>query len=129
MPMHSSILVLSAHSPELSGLRALLGDDLRGTSGDLSVVGRTVGIGLVAAAAGVAAALEAFEPRAVILVGTCGAYRSRGISTGQVVVGRRVCLASTSVVEGRGAFPRPMLVETDLAGPLSEGVAQKGVRR
>jgi nucleoside phosphorylase len=129
MPMHSSILVLSAHPPELSGLRALLGDDLRGTSGDLSVVGRTVGIGLVAAAAGAAAALEAFQPRAVILVGTCGAYQGRGISTGEVVVGRRVCLASTAVVEGRGAFPGPMLVETDLDGPLSEGVGQKGVRR
>jgi futalosine hydrolase len=127
--MHSSILILSAHLPELSGLRAMLGDDLRGTSGGLSVVGRTVGIGLVAAAAGAAVVLRAFEPRAAILVGTCGAYAGRGISIGEVVIGRRVCLASTAVVEERGAFPGPMLVEADLEGPLSEGVAQEGVRR
>jgi nucleoside phosphorylase len=85
-----------------------------------------VGIGLVASAAGATAALQDLAPRAVILVGTCGAYAGRGIGVGDVVVGRRVCLASTGVVEGRAAFPDPMLVDADLAGPLSDALTRDG---
>jgi len=126
--MHSGILILSAHLPELSGLRPTLGDDLSGTSGGGAVEARPVGIGLAAAAAGAAAALHEVGPRAVILVGTCGAYAGRGVGIGEVVVGRRLCLVSTAVAENRAAFPDPMRTTAEASAPLSVALAQEGAR-
>ncbi len=123
------ILVVSAHRPELTGLRAILGDDLRGTSGGRSVVARAVGIGLSAAAVGTVSALAEFEPRAVVFVGTCGAYAGRGPSIGEAVVGRKVHLVSVAEVEGRADFPEPMRTELDLDGMLADALASAGARQ
>ncbi len=123
------ILVVSAHRPELTGLRAILGDDLRGTSGGRSVVARAVGIGLSAAAIGTVSALAEFEPRAVVFVGTCGAYAGRGPSIGEAVVGRKVHLVSVAEVEGRADFPEPMRTELDLDGMLADALTSAGARQ
>src|SRR5438552_14119958 len=93
-PARSPILLVSAHRPELTGLRAILGDDLRGSVGGGPVVARAAGIGLSAAAVGTVSALAELEPRAVVFVGTCGAYAGRGSSIGEAVVGRQVHLVS-----------------------------------
>jgi nucleoside phosphorylase len=126
--MNGGILILSAHLPELSGLGAILGGGLSGTSGSYTVQARAVGIGLAASATGAALALRSFEPRAALFVGTCGAYAGRGLAVGEVVVAGRIRLVSTAVAEARGAFPAPMRTELDATGPLSEALATKGAR-
>jgi nucleoside phosphorylase len=121
--MRAGILILSAHLPELSGLRSILGPDLSGTCGTRAVVARAAGIGLVAAARGAALALRSFEPSAAVFVGTCGAYAGRGVSIGEVVVGRRIFLRSTAEAEARGAFPAPMRTDLEASEPLSSALA------
>ena len=64
--------------PELAALSAELGESRTATVGGRRVAARVAGIGLVAAAVGATAHLDALKPRAVVLVGTCGAYRGRG---------------------------------------------------
>src|SRR6185503_14101724 len=121
----TDVLVVAAHWPELAGLKALLGEDLRGRVGDLQVVAEAVGIGLAAAAAGTATAVETHPPRCVVLVGTCGVYERRGGDLGiaAVVTANAIRLASTATVEGRGAFPGPMLVAIDADVALSQALA------
>jgi nucleoside phosphorylase len=122
--MRDGILILSAHVPELSGLRSTLGPDLSGTCGGHEVIARAVGIGLVAAARGAALALRShFEPRAAVFVGTCGAYAGRGVAVDEVVVARRILLVSTAETEARGAFPAPMRTELEASGPLVDALA------
>src|SRR5436190_4454853 len=109
----TDILIVSAHLPELSGLRSILGDSLNANVNGLEVAASAVGIGIPAAAAGLAFELGRCTPRAIVLIGTCGAYRGRGYSIGQVVVGRRIHLVSAAAASGRGAFPAPMPVATE----------------
>ena len=126
----TDVLVVAAHPPELAGLKALLGDALRANVYDLEVAAEAVGIGLAAAAAGTATAVGTHAPRCVVLVGTCGVYESRGGDLGiaQVVAAQRIRLASTAIVEGRGAFPGPMLVGVDADASLSAALAGENVR-
>lgn len=72
--------------------------------GDLP--GIAVGIGPVAAAATAAAVLAERRPSAVVLIGTCGAYRS-GPPIGTVVVADRVGLSFGVAAMGLGYVPRP----------------------
>jgi nucleoside phosphorylase len=113
---HIDILIVSAHLPELSGIRSILGDGLEATVGDTVVAASAVGIGMPAAAAGTAFELGRRSPRAVVLIGTSGAYEGRGFSMGQVVVGRRLYMVSAAAAVGAGAFPEVMPVahETDV---------------
>jgi futalosine hydrolase len=124
--MSAAVLVVSAHGPELSGLRTTLGEASSG--GERKVVAQAVGIGLVAAAVGAASAIRRAGPRAVVFVGTCGAYPGRGLSLGDVVVGRRLFLTSTAVLEGRGAYPAPMRTAADANAPLADALANEGAR-
>jgi nucleoside phosphorylase len=121
----TDVLVVAAHAPELAGLGAIVGDDLRGSVDGIAVAAEAIGIGLAAAAAGTASAVRTHAPRCVVLVGTCGVYESRGghLSIAEVVAASRIRLASTAAVEGRGAFPGPMLVGLDPDAPLSAAVA------
>jgi nucleoside phosphorylase len=121
----TDVLIVAAHAPELSGLKAILGDDLRGSVSGIEVAAEAIGIGLAAAAAGMASAVRTHGPRCVLLVGTCGVYESRGgkLHIADVVAANRIRLASTAAVEGRGAFPGPMLVGIDPDARLSSAVA------
>ncbi|HMI85745.1 MAG TPA: hypothetical protein VK550_16730 [Polyangiaceae bacterium] len=127
----TDVLVVAAHPPELAGLKPLLGDRLRASVHDVEVAAEAVGIGLAAAAAGTAMALRAHIPRCIVLVGTCGAYPDRAPDLGllQVIAASRIRLASTAAVEGRGAFPGPMLVGVDPDASLSQALAGDDVRR
>ena len=127
----TDVLVVAAHPPELAGLKGILGDGLRGKVHDLEIATEAVGIGLAAAAAGTAAAIRAHSPLCLVLVGTCGVYESRAgdIGIAEVVAANRIRLASTAAVEGRGAFPAPMLVAVDPDAALSRALARETVRR
>src|SRR5258706_2619725 len=127
--MSLRILCASAHLPELSGLRSVLGGGLVGTAGGGEVVGRPLGVGVVAAAAATASALSEVVPNAMVFVGTCGAYAGRGLAIGDVVVGRRVRLVSTAVIEGRAATPAPMRDELEPGEPLLDALARCGARK
>ncbi len=128
-PESLRVLCVSAHLPELSGLRPLLGGGLSGTAGSVEVKARTVGIGVVAAAAGTASVLSEVAPAAIVFVGTCGAYAGRGLAIGDVVVARRTCLVSTAVIDGRAATPTPMRIDHESGERLSDALARYGGRK
>lgn len=75
-------LVVAAYPPELAHLVARAG-----------VVGRAVGIGLVAAAAGLERALAEEHPDRVIAVGTAGALPGAGLDVGSIAVAAEARLA------------------------------------
>ena len=129
--LRTDVLVLAAHPPELAGLKAILGDTLRGAAGGVEVAAEAVGIGLAAAAAGTATAVHAHSPRCIVLVGTCGAYEKRGgdLAIAQVVAANRIRLGSTATIEGRGAFPGPMLVGVDPDAALTNALTGEIVRQ
>jgi nucleoside phosphorylase len=70
-----STLLVAAYAPELGAL-----------------VGRAVGVGIVAAAAGTERALAEERPARVILIGTAGALPGSGLAIGSIVVVARAAL-------------------------------------
>jgi nucleoside phosphorylase len=92
--------------------------------GTALVAARAVGIGLPMAAAGAAKHLGDLRPRAVVAIGTCGAYLGSGLAIGDVVVARRVRLVDPSVLDGRSQFPEPMATTIDAHASLAESIAQ-----
>jgi futalosine hydrolase len=123
------LLVVAAFAPELAGFDGLLGSPRAAEVGGLEVVALPVGIGMVAAAIGTAARLERGCPRAVILVGTCGAYPGSGLSILDVVVARTTWVSEPAVHEGLAAFPDRMPVRFEANGPMTDAMAAAGARR
>jgi futalosine hydrolase len=117
------VAVFAAFHPELAALRAAFGDTLRGRLANVEVVGQVVGIGLPMAAVGSAMHLAVLRPRAVLLVGTCGAYADSGVGIGEVVVADRVMLVDPSTLRGASQFPEPMSIASDANRGLSGGIA------
>ena len=112
------VLVLAAFDPELSSLREVLGPGLRGRVGTSVVEARAVGIGLVASAVGAGWLLRAPLPRAVVLIGTCGAYAQVDRITptiGEPVVAAGVRLVDVAAVLGATELPAaiPTLIRSD----------------
>jgi nucleoside phosphorylase len=109
------VLLLAAFAPELEPLAADLGEELRGRVGVHGVAARTIGIGLPRAAVGAASHIADLRPRAVVAIGTCGAYAARPgdppLAIGDVIVGRRIRLVDRSVVAGAAQFPGAMSLE------------------
>ncbi len=125
MGLPCDLLVLAAFHPELAPLRSTLGEELRSSFGGHEVAAFAVGIGLPAAAAGAAMRLAAHpvRPRAVVLVGTCGAFGD-GIPLGGVAVGRRLVLGAPAVARREAAFPEPMATELSADPALAEALAR-----
>jgi futalosine hydrolase len=124
--LNADVLVLAAFHPELESLRARLGDAMHARLGGRDVVARVVGIGLSMAAAGAAMRLAEVATRAVVLVGTCGAYPGSGVEIGQVVAPSRVRLVSAAVVDRIAQFPDPMSVVSDANGPMVDALRGAG---
>ncbi len=123
--MGVDLLVVAAFPPELAPLRDALGTDLRRRVAGLDVAAKAVGIGLATAAAGAAGRLVALRPRAVLMVGTCGAYDAVH-PVGAVVVARRVVLADSAALRGDAAFPEPMSTEVAADRAMAEGLVANG---
>ncbi len=100
--MGIDLLVVAAWAPELESLGRRLPT-------------RIVGVGLVEAAAGAARALAEMRPTAVVLIGTAGRFSSAKPQLGDVVVARRIHLASSAVKRGDAYWPAPLptTLETD----------------
>jgi nucleoside phosphorylase len=121
----SDVLVLAAHAPELVGLRSTLGNGLRGTVASLQVDCATVGVGMPASASGTTRVLEEHDPRAVVLIGSCGLYPRRiEFRALTPVVASGVRLVDASVLAEQAAFPAPMQLLCAPDRALSEGLAQ-----
>jgi nucleoside phosphorylase len=114
------ILVLSGWEPELKALREAL-------DGDRALARRVAaapaGVGLVEAGIGAARAIAKTRPRAVIFVGTAGAYATT-LAPGTAIVARRVKLVSAAVLRAEGYLPSvmPVAFESDMA--LRRGLAR-----
>ena len=132
-PMPCDVLILGAFHPELAPLRPLLGDSMRAQVGGLDVAARAVGIGLAMAAVGAAMQLAELSPRFVVLVGTCGLYRTteraEELSIGDVAVPARLRLTAPCVVDGLAQFPEPMSVALDAHPATVEGLLRAGGKR
>ena len=126
--MAVDLLILAAFDPELAPLVPVLGDRLSGVIGGRTVLARTAGVGALAAAAGAAAHIADLAPRAVVLVGSCGAYASASLGIGDVVVARRLRLADLASVDGLAQFAPPMATDLETDASLSAGLAALATR-
>ncbi|HJK93115.1 MAG TPA: hypothetical protein RMH85_25025 [Polyangiaceae bacterium LLY-WYZ-15_(1-7)] len=117
------VLVLAPTSPDLRGLRAALGDGLDGHVGALHVRAKPIGVGLPAAGVGAARRIERYQPRAVLLLGTCGIYPGQaGYQPHDVLVAQQVHLLSHDVDAHRAAFPDPMSVRLAANAAMCAGL-------
>lgn len=123
------LLVLAAHPPELRGFRPELGDSLTGTIEGLHVVTKTVGVGMGVAGGSAAKRIFQLEPRAVVLVGTCGVYP--GIPDYRpydIILGSKFQLVDQAEIAGLASFPDPMQTELPANAPLTAGLAAHAPR-
>lgn len=128
MSIGCDLLLLAAFHPELAPLRSALGDGMRARLGGRDVAARVVGIGLPMAAAGAAMQLVEMQPKAVVLLGTCGAYVGGGVALGEVIAARRVRLVDHGVARGVAQFPDPMSVTTDAHPATLQTLVRAGAR-
>lgn len=125
----TDLLIVAAHSMELSGFLPALGKRLRGELGGLGLAAAGVGVGAVAAGIGTAQALIAEQPRALILVGSCGFYPgAEPFVPGRLFVANATLLVDASVLAGRAAFPGPMTMMVEADAELVHGLASSGKR-
>jgi nucleoside phosphorylase len=123
------LLVVAAFEPELTGLDTVTSvaeDAFASPLGGIVVVAAPVGIGLVEAALGTSSCLGAHAPRAVVLVGTCGAYPRAGLSIGDVVVARSALLVEPAVVRGTAALPEAISTRRGVHPAILTGLARLG---
>ena len=120
--MTPDVLILAAFDPELAPFRSALGDDFAATIAGRCITARVAGIGLPSAAVGAAMHIAELRPRAVVLVGTCGAYATSGLAIGDSVVARRLRLVGISSLSGQTEFPEsmPVVTEAPYAYPENE---------
>lgn len=124
----ADVLILGAFEPELAPLTRACGGATAATVGGVTVAWRLVGVGLPAAAAGAARVLGVARVRAVIMVGTCGAYPGAPVDVGDVAVSRRNRLADAAALAGQASFPEPMAQAIDADPSLVAGLAAFGAR-
>ncbi len=124
------ILLLAAHAPEFVGLRPHIGDQLNGLVRGLYVVAKTIGVGMAVSGAGAANRIHQLNPRAIILIGSCGVYPGpHEYRPLDIVVASRCHLFDPSVAAGKSEFPGPMQTVLDAHPMLSAGlVATAGPR-
>lgn len=96
------VLVVAAFGPELQRFRELRPE----------ISTREVGVGALAAAAGMATGLSP-PPEGVILVGTCGAYPGSGLAIGARVVVARSRVVDPSVLSGTSVALGEHVLESD----------------
>jgi len=62
------------------------------------------------------------QPRAVVAVGTCGAYSVSKLAIGQVAIAKRVRLVDRSVLGRQAEFPPPMALVADAHPGMAESI-------
>ncbi|MGA2447353.1 MAG: hypothetical protein ABTD50_01615 [Polyangiaceae bacterium] len=116
--MGAELLVIAAFAGELEGLVPARLERRWETC--------VAGVGLVQATVGALWSLRDCRPRAVVLVGTCGAYAGSGFGLGDVVTARAIRLVEPAAVRAQAQFP-PALSTTFAADPgLASELTQAG---
>ena len=103
MPPAEQVLIAAAFEGEVAPLR-----DRIQKRGGATVRTETIGIGLVEASLGMAAAIAKHSPKLVMLIGTAGSYPDRGLKVGDVVEAAEARIACPAHAEGRAALPTLM---------------------
>ena len=116
------VLIAAAHPSELIGLRKTLGRSLTARVRGLRVRACAIGVGLPAAAVGGTRALREHTPRALVLLGSCGAYARSPLLT--AAVPSTLQLVDAEVIAGRSAFPGAMPVSVKAHRGMSSGLAK-----
>jgi hypothetical protein len=122
-PGSVDLLVLAAYPPELAGFRRVLGEGLYANVSGVAVSAKAVGVGMPNAAVGATTRLMQLRPRAVVLVGTAGAYAGSAIPLGEGCVIRKVHLVDPLEVEGRAGMPEPMARTLECNPMIALGLA------
>lgn len=124
------ILLVAAHAPEFVGLRAHLGEQLCGNLQGLTIIAKTIGVGMAVAGAGTANRIQQLSPRAVVLLGSCGVYPC-GVEYFplDILVPSRFHLFDPSVAAGKAEFPDPMQTVLDPHPLLTAGLVASGGAR
>jgi nucleoside phosphorylase len=124
------ILLVAAHAPEFVGLRAHLGEQLCGNLLGLTIIAKTIGVGMAVAGAGTANRIQQLSPRAVVLLGSCGVYPC-GVEYFplDILVPSRFHLFDPSVAAGKAEFPDPMQTVLDPHPLLTAGLVGSGGAR
>ncbi|HHH29170.1 MAG TPA: hypothetical protein ENK57_12605 [Polyangiaceae bacterium] len=118
------LLIVAAHAPEMAGLRPYLTDQLIGEVRGVKVRAKVVGIGLAVAGPGTARGILAVQPRAVLLVGSCGVYPNLPkYRPYDVLVSSRVQLISHAVTAGQSEFPTPMQTAFECSALIGAGLS------
>lgn len=123
------LLVLAAHPPELRGMRNELGEGLNGTVNGLYLVAKSVGVGMAVAGPSAMRRIVQLEPRAVVMLGTCGVYPGLpDYHPHDIVIAQKVRLFDHGVLAGLASFPEPVQTEMHVNGPLTAGLAAAAPR-
>lgn len=110
----ADILIVASHAPDLAGMRQYLSERLDGTIRNLRVKAKIVGFGLAVAAAGTARGILAVQPRAVVLLGSCGVYPNLPqYRPYDVIVPVKTHLLCHAALSGRSVFPEPMTTSVE----------------
>jgi nucleoside phosphorylase len=119
------ILILAAWPPELARIRRVFRTaPYRKWLGQIQL--ETVGVGLVEAAIGTAAAISRHQPQLVILVGTAGAFPSAKLNLKAAAVVSRTTLGSPeidSVAQLPAPMPREAWTSTRFSADLAKHTA------
>ncbi|MEM9070552.1 MAG: hypothetical protein AAGE52_18750 [Myxococcota bacterium] len=117
------LLVVASTAPDLRGLHQALGERIEGRIRNLQICGKAVGVGLAAATAGSAKRVFQLQPRAVVLIGTCGVYPGYpDYQPLDVIVANRTLLVDAQVDAGQATFPAPMSTRIDSHEGLTAGL-------
>jgi futalosine hydrolase len=117
------VLVVAAHPVELVPLREALAGDA-GSRGALWVVTQAVGVGVAVAGSGTARALTSVRARAVVLLGSFGAYPGSRLRIGGLSSPTDTRLIDASLVTDRAAAPQAMPVRANADHALRLGLGR-----
>jgi nucleoside phosphorylase len=119
----ADVLLVSSHAPDLAGMRPWLGERLDGVIRNLRVRAKLVGVGMPIAAAGTARGILAVQPRAVVMVGTCGVYPNLPqYRPSDIVIATRAVLFDHAAIARKAAFPEPMQTSIECHGVMSQAL-------
>ncbi|UJR78260.1 hypothetical protein [Sandaracinus amylolyticus] len=105
----ADVLLVASHAPDLAGMRPYLGERLDGVIRNVRVRAKIVGMGMAVAAAAAARGILAVQPRAVLMIGTCGVYPNLPqYRPHDLLVPSRAQLVDHAVLAVRASFPEPM---------------------
>lgn len=122
------VLLVAAFAPELAALEPLLGEGMEGSIAGVRIVACEIGVGLAAAAAAAARSIDRTRPRAIVLLGTCGAYASSNLGVNDVVVSGSVKLADSAVSSRSAEFPAPMRAQLESSPSLRVALKRCGAK-